>query len=206
MCTQLHSLKLMTSKLLPGYLACFKDEHLSIQAEAIALAGSIRLRHPMVLRAIKQLLQDSSCWTIKVCALRSLADIGACDKLLVEQLMWVVRFERVSYVRAEACKTIARLGLDEERVIRSLRDLVTTDDNAEVVIEAQRTLVVLGQSESVCDEMLQSICRSVKLLGTKEAIVNSVRETKNTTTTNYIITGRPNARLSSRDYLDYRHR
>lgn len=206
LCIQLHSLKVMTSRMLLGYLACFKDEHVSIQAEAIALAGTIRLHHAMVLRAIRQLLQDSLCWTIKICALRALAQIGECNKELVEQLMWVVRFEKVSSVRAEACKTIAKLGVGKEKVLQSLKDLVIVDDDPEVVCEARKTLVELGESESVHDEMLQSVCETVKHLGTKEAITNSVRDTDTTRTTNYVLHGRPNKHLSARDYLDHNRR
>lgn len=206
MYTQLHSLKFMTSKLLPGYMACLKDEHISIQAEAIAVAGTIILQHPGVLRAIKQLLQDSSCSTIKSCALRALAQIGKCDKQLLEQLRWMVRFEKVPSVRAEACKTIAKLGLDEERVLKSLRDLVTVDDDPAVVSEARRALVELGQSESVCDDMLQSICSRVQALGTKEAITNTVRAAETTRTTNYVVASRPARQLSGRDYLNHKCR
>ena len=205
-CIQLHSLNLMTSNLFPGYVACFKDEHISIQAEAIALAGSLGLQHPMILMAIKQLLQDSPCWTIKICALRALAQIKECDEQLVEQLMWVVRFEKMPSVRTEACKTIAKLGLDEERVLKSLRDLVIADDDPAVVKEAQQTLVELGQPPDACDDMLQSVCRTVKHLSTKEAITNAVRMAEITKSTNYVIASRPTPKLSARDYLNHKCR
>lgn len=83
----------MTSHLLPPFLSCFKDDHVSIRMEATAVsdnhhllgtvfishlqlpavcvqvAGSLKLRDKQVLQAIRGLLQDP-CWKVKARALR----------------------------------------------------------------------------------------------------------------------------------------
>ena len=203
---QLHSLRFMTSRLLPGYLACFTDEHLSIQSEALALAGSIKLHHPLVFKAIKQLLQESRVWTIKMCALRALGQIGKCDQVLVQHLVWMVRFEKLPAVRAEACRTIAQLGLTETLVVDSLKSLITVEDDPVVVQAAKRTLEELGQSQGVRDEMLETVCRTVRELGTKEAITNTILDTGTQELANYVLEDRPLKPITGRDYLDHKYR
>ena len=55
------------------------------------------------------------------------------DESLVGQLLWMLRFEKIPAVRVEACHTVARLGLKEERVIKTLKDLITVDDDTLVL-------------------------------------------------------------------------
>ena len=117
----------MTPHLLPSFLKCFSDDHISVKIESIVLAGTLRLREPQVLQALQRLLKDP-CWKVKAYALRAFADIGVADDDLVTKLLWAVRFEKLPAVRAEACHTIARLQLKQERVVKTLQDLLTVDD------------------------------------------------------------------------------
>jgi len=94
----------------------------------VQVAGSLKLRDKQVLQAIQGLLQDP-CWKVKARALRALGEIGVCDGELVGQLLWAVRFEKLAGVRAEACHTIASLGLKEEQVVKTLRDLRTAEED-----------------------------------------------------------------------------
>ena len=116
----------MTSHLLPSFLKCFKDDHISVKIESIVLAGSLRLREPQVLQALHKLLQDP-CWKVKAYTLRAFADIGVADDELVSKLLWAVRFEKLPAVRAEACHAIARLQLKQEKVIKTLLDLLIVE-------------------------------------------------------------------------------
>ena len=129
LCTtpQLHNLHLMTPHLLPSFLKCFNDDHISIKIESIALAGSLKLSEPQVFQALQNLLQDP-CRKVKAYALRAFADIGVADDELVSKLLWAVRFEKLPAVRAEACHTIASLQLKQERVVKTLQDLFNVDD------------------------------------------------------------------------------
>ena len=47
----------------------------------------------------------------------------------MSQLLWALRFEKLPAVRAEACRTLASLGLREERVVKTLKDLLTVEDD-----------------------------------------------------------------------------
>ena len=52
-----------------------------------------------------------------------------CDSELTAQLLWVVRFEKLAKVRAEACHTIAALGLKDEQVVKTLKDLCSVEED-----------------------------------------------------------------------------
>lgn len=117
----------MTPHLLSSFLKCFNDDHISVKIESIVLAGTLRLSEPQVFQALQKLLQDP-CWKVKAYALRAFADIGVADEELVSKLLWAVRFEKLPAVRAEACHTIASLQLKQERVVKTLRDLLSVDD------------------------------------------------------------------------------
>ena len=45
------------------------------------------------------------------------------------QLLWALRFEKLAAVRAEACRAIATLRLGEERVVSTLKDLLTVEED-----------------------------------------------------------------------------
>ncbi len=196
----------MTSRVLPGYLGCFTDEHLSIQQEALSVAGELQLQHPLVIKAIKLLLQESRVWSIKISALRALGLIGHCDQELVQLLMWMVRFEKTPEVRAEACRTIGHLKLTDKDVVDSLKALVTVDEDGGVVQEARQTLAKLGEEEGVRDDMLESVCKTVRELGTKETITTTILDTANENMTNYVLENRTRKELSARDYLSHKCR
>ena len=59
----------------------------------------------------------------------ALGEIGVCDSELTAQLLWVVRFEKLAKVRAEACHTIAALGLKDEQVVKTLKDLCSVEED-----------------------------------------------------------------------------
>ena len=75
----------MTSKLLPVYIECFNDDHISIRLEAIAvhsiyiltytnilqIAETLLLNDNDVIVALSNLLHDT-CWKIKAHAIRGI--------------------------------------------------------------------------------------------------------------------------------------
>ncbi len=172
--------------------------------EAVCLAGSLKLKHHYVMRALKEQLQDN-CWMLRVVTLRAMATVGECDEELTEQLMWMARYDKMASVRAEACRAIARLGLREEKMVKALKELATVEDEEEVVRAARQTLVALGHTEEVQDEMMLSICDAVRRLGTKDAIVSDVIAAETATITDYGM-NRPTNRLAVRDYLNDKQR
>ena len=52
-----------------------------------------------------------------------------CDSELTTQLLWVVRFEKLAKVRAEACHTIAALGLKDKQVVKTFKDLCSVEED-----------------------------------------------------------------------------
>ena len=142
---------------------------------------------------------------LKIATLQALAEIGHSDEELAELLIWAVRFEKVPMVRAEACRTIGELGLNQEKVIGALKDLVTVDDDVTVVEQAMETLARLGHTERVRDVMMDEVCEAVKRLGTKETITSKVVAADTSRTVSYGMQ-RPTEQLAIRDYLDDKQR
>lgn len=174
--------------------------------EAVALAGSLQLTHPQIIAALKeQLSNTASSWMLKISSLKALASISYCDEELVELLIWAVRFEKGGKVRAECCRTIAQLGLGDERVIKTLKDLVTVEDVETVVEEAMKALAHLGHTGQVRDSMMEDVCEAVKRLGTKDALISDMMAAEHRHMTDYGV-NRPAQQMTIRDYLDDRQR
>ena len=66
---QLHALRLMTAALLPAFLSCFDDTHMSVREEAVQTACSLRLADPRVLARLQVLLRDP-CDSVKALVFR----------------------------------------------------------------------------------------------------------------------------------------
>ena len=96
------------------------------------MAGTLKLTDCKVQDALETFLHDPS-WKVKVHTLQAMSEIGVWNDSLVKQLVWVVRFEKLAVVRAKACQTIARLKLNDETVVQTLRDLLTVEDDPAVM-------------------------------------------------------------------------
>ena len=51
---------------------------------------------------------------------------------LTDKLLWSMRFEKDSLVRAEACHTLQMIKVDDDRVVLYLKDLLTLDSDPSV--------------------------------------------------------------------------
>ncbi len=129
---QLHSLGLMTNQLLPPYFSCFTDSHSSIRLEAVKIAGSMKLDHPKIHSYLLSLLSNDPSWKVKIAVLQTVAECGLTNDELVTQLVWVIRFEKLSQVRIECCRTIVHLKLTKEKVIEALKHLLTVEEDPDV--------------------------------------------------------------------------
>ena len=52
---------------------------------------------------------------------------------IISHLLWAVRFERLPEVRAETCHTLALLGLRNDKVAQTLRDILIVEDSQLVI-------------------------------------------------------------------------
>lgn len=196
----LRSLKVMTPQLLPAYLSCFKDDHISIKIEAIMIAGTLKLAETQVIHILINLISDP-CWMIKAHALIALGDIGWFDDSLVDHLLWAARFEKLKAVRAEACRTLAKLGVKHERIVQTLKELIVVEEDDLVISEARNVLEKLGHNTEVEDDALEVIRAEVCRLGTRQSIRTAIIAADKAATTDYVMV-RPKEIPSTRDYLN----
>eukprot|EP00731_Ephydatia_muelleri_P016584 Em0009g1008a len=196
----LRSLKLMTPQLLPAYLLCFKDDHVSVKIEAIMIAGTLRLSGAQVLPTLINLISDP-CWRVKAHTLRALGEIGWYDDALIDQLLWAARFEKLRAVRAEACHTLGVLGVNHNRVVRTLKEMIIFEEDDLVIREVRGVLEKLGHDTHVEDDALEMIRAEVCRLGTGQSIRTTIMASEKAATTDYVL-GRPKGVPSTRDYLN----
>lgn len=97
-----------------------------------------------VVIALSNLMHDN-CWKIKAHAIRgkltiitllcytfltiALGLLKANNSDIISHLLWAIRFERLPQVRAEACHTLSLLGLRNDKVAQTFRDILIVEDN-----------------------------------------------------------------------------
>lgn len=197
---KLHTLHIMTARLLPSFLDCFKDDHISVRLEAIAISADFKLNNDDVINALIPLLQDS-CWKVKAHAIKALGILKITSEEVLSHLLWAARFERLPVVRAQVCNTLSLLDVKEDRIAKVLRDLLTMEEDEVVVREAREALLALGYDTVTTDDMVEAICAQVKSLGTQDVVIEQVLSSQNRKIRDYVLS-RPPIGLSNRDYMN----
>ena len=55
--------------------------------------------------------------------------LKSCDSKVLSHLLWAVRFERLPEIRAQVCHTLAMLGVKNERIKSTLKDLLIVEED-----------------------------------------------------------------------------
>ncbi|ELV09876.1 HEAT repeat-containing protein 4 [Tupaia chinensis] len=126
-------LKLMTAKLLPGFLHCFSDDFTAVRRAACLAAGALQIRNEMVLECLLNLMQRDPYWKIKAFAIRALGQIGHVSPRLTDLLLWAVHYEESPGVRLEACRSILALKLQGDRVRDTFLDVLLLENHDAVL-------------------------------------------------------------------------
>uniref|UniRef100_A0A6I8P4I9 HEAT repeat containing 4 n=1 Tax=Ornithorhynchus anatinus TaxID=9258 RepID=A0A6I8P4I9_ORNAN len=155
-------LRLMTAKLLPGFLRCFSDDFVSVRRGACLAAGALRIGDRMVLDSLLKLVRSDPSWKIKAYAIRALGQIGRVSPKLRDLLLWTVRYEEEPGLRLEACRTIVALRLQGDAVRDTLVDVPLLETHEAVLGEANRAIEVLHLQGKGNREMIRKIRDKVK--------------------------------------------
>lgn len=51
----------------------------------------------------------------------------------MDQLLWTARFEKLQAVRAEACHVLGMLGVKQDRVVKTLKELIIVEEDDLVI-------------------------------------------------------------------------
>jgi HEAT repeat protein len=166
------ALSLMTAQMLPAFLTCFQDPHISVRIEASSVAAEMGLSSKEVLDVLLFLTEDPSI-KVKAHALRCLGVLGNSRSDIIDRLLWCMRFDRSETLRAEACEAVRILGVQSDRVVQELQMLVSHDDSELVVRLAKHALLSLGCQPKAYNKMETKIAEDIKNLTTLENVLHA---------------------------------
>ncbi|XP_062824180.1 HEAT repeat-containing protein 4 isoform X1 [Anolis carolinensis] len=177
-------LRLMTSRLLPGFLQCFSDDFVAVRKEACRAAGALRIKEETVLKCLFKIMQTDPFWKIKALAIRALGQIGAPSSHLRDLLLWALHYEDDPGVRREACRSIIALNMQDETVQTTLQDRLILEPNELVKEEVSHAVKTFNFEQEEDQEVIQKIKDKITTLSQKDLVIEKVlkfREiTKNT--------------------------
>ncbi|XP_060617185.2 HEAT repeat-containing protein 4 [Anolis sagrei] len=177
-------LRLMTSRLLPGFLQCFSDDFVAVRKEACRAAGALRIKEETVLKCLFKIMQTDPFWKIKALAIRALGQIGEPSSHLKDLLLWALHYEEDPGVRREACRSIVTLNMQDETVQATLQERLILEPNELVKEEVSHAVKTFNFEQEEDQEVIQKIKDKITTLSQKDLVIEKVlkfREiTKNT--------------------------
>ncbi|XP_059807557.1 HEAT repeat-containing protein 4 isoform X2 [Hypanus sabinus] len=150
-------LGVMTGKLMPSFLDCFKDDFIGVRKEACLTAGLLKLKDEKVLHQLLRLMQSDHIWKVKAYAIKALGAIGYVTEELKDLLLWALHYENEPGIRMEACNTIVSLNLQDAKVQSVLRQRLLVESDLLVWKDVKLALLRLGGSTEVEEGILQKI-------------------------------------------------
>ncbi|XP_076979094.1 HEAT repeat-containing protein 4 isoform X2 [Tamandua tetradactyla] len=167
-------LKLMTAKLLPGFLNCFSDDFAAVRRAACLAAGALQIRDKMVLECLLNLMQRDPYWKIKAFAIRALGQIGQVSPQLTDLLLWAIHYEESPGVRLEACRSILALKLQGDQVRDTFLDVLLLESHDAVLKEIYQAMKILNLENEGNQEMLQEIKNRIRTLSQKDLLTQKI--------------------------------
>ncbi|XP_016283767.1 HEAT repeat-containing protein 4 isoform X2 [Monodelphis domestica] len=201
-------LKLMTPKLLPGFLNCFSDDFMAVRRAACLAAASLKIKDRMVFDCLIKLVQGDPYWKIKAFAIKALGNIGYVNPQLTDILLWAIHYEEEPGVRLEACRSITALKIKEDKVRDTFLDVLLLESHEAVLTELSETMKNLDFQDEGNQDMLQKIKKRISQLSQKnlissqimkiEEIANNLRQEAK-----YIFLSHPRKDKPSEELLDF---
>ncbi|KAM5273574.1 HEAT repeat-containing protein 4 [Ctenodactylus gundi] len=167
-------LKLMTAKLLPGFLYCFSDEFVAVRQAACFAAGALQIRNKMVLECLMNLMQKDPYWKIRASAIRALGQIGQVSPQVADLLLWAFHYEESPGVRMEACRSILALKLQGDRVRDTFLDVLLLENHEAVLQEIYQAMKILNLENEGNQEMVQEVKKRIETLNQKDLLAQKI--------------------------------
>ncbi|XP_032221893.2 HEAT repeat-containing protein 4 isoform X1 [Nematostella vectensis] len=176
---KLSNLGIMTVRLLPALIDCFRSEYVSVRIEAAMAAGQLRITDDKLLEGLLDMASNDRSWKVKAHAIKALGCVGIVTERVIDVLLWAIRYEKVAAVRAEACNAVAALRIRDERMLSVLQDRLVVESDDLVKREAIFTLQTLGVEPTGDLEMIEAIRTEVHRLCTRDLVVAHILEEDN---------------------------
>ncbi|XP_067894495.1 HEAT repeat-containing protein 4 [Heterodontus francisci] len=164
-------LGVMTGKLMPSFLECFRDDFIGVRREACLTAGLLRIKDEQVLEHLVHLMQSDHIWKVKAYAIKALGAIGHVTEQLKNLLLWALHYEPEPGIRMEACNSIVSLNLRDADVQNVLRELILVEPHPLVREDVRLALQTLGGSSEVYEGLLPKIRQQIQTLCQKDVVI-----------------------------------
>ncbi|KAJ8399497.1 hypothetical protein AAFF_G00412090 [Aldrovandia affinis] len=138
----LAQLRIMTARLLPGFLGCLQDGRVAVRKQACVTAAALFTKGEMIVNQLIQLMQDDPVWEVKVTAITALGKIGCLTPAQQKHLLLAIRREEEPEVRIAACKAIGILRVDLPELQHLLQQRLLLESHPQV----HRCIEVLMES------------------------------------------------------------
>ena len=169
-------LGIMTTKLLPHFLKCFRHDYISVRAAACNTSGLLMLTHEDVLQQLENLSQFDPSSKVKSAAIDALSQIGHTNAQISAGIFWSLRWVQDLDVVLSAARAIIKLNLrspDATKVIQE-RLLSLTDNDA--MEELKMVLSWLGEDPSGDLEMIRTLKEEIRKQSTKNNIIKMIAD------------------------------
>ncbi|XP_052009936.1 HEAT repeat-containing protein 4 [Xyrauchen texanus] len=167
-------LSIMTPKLLPNFLQCFKDDFVAVRLQACLTAASLMMEDQSILDNLMNLMENDPSWKVKVEAINALGIIGCMTQALHKLLIWALHHEEEPRVRIAACEAMSTLEAQGEELQHFLQERYALESNTDVQRHIQGLLQKYGYSLEGDKSKIEEIKLQVKLLCKKHVIAEKV--------------------------------
>ncbi|XP_069771640.1 HEAT repeat-containing protein 4 [Narcine bancroftii] len=167
-------LGVMTGKLMPSFLDCFKDDFTGVRREACLTAGLLKLKDEKVLDHLLRLMQSDHIWKVKAYAIKALGAIGYVTEELKDLLLWALHYENEPGIRMEICNTIVSLNLQDPKVQAVLRERLLVESDPLVWKDVRLALLSLGGRSEMEEGMVKKIKDQVCTLCQKDVVTSKL--------------------------------
>ncbi|KAM4853966.1 HEAT repeat-containing protein 4 isoform 1-T4 [Thomomys bottae] len=167
-------LKLMTAKLLPGFLHCFSDDFIAVRQAACLAAGALKIQNKLVLECLLKLMHKDPYWKIKAFAIRALGQIGQVSPELTDLLLWAIHYEDAPGVRLEACRSIQALKLQGDQVRDTFLHVLLLENHEAVLKEVYQAMKTLNIDKEGHQELITEIRKRIQTLNQKDLLSQKI--------------------------------
>lgn len=172
--SRLGQLGIMTTKMLPAFLECFKDEYVSIRSECCITCGNLQIQEESVIKKLVYLATFDPIWKVKAHAMQALGKIGVQTTAIKDCLLWAMRYEEKAGVRAEACHSLRVLCIIDDDVMQITRERLLVETSQVVRDEMIEMLQLAGLNATEDMEMVTQIKGAVRKLCTRNIIASHI--------------------------------
>ena len=167
-------LGIMTNKLLPHFLKCFRHDYISVRVAACNTSGHLMLTHEDVLQELENLSQFDPSSKVKSAAIDALSQIGHTNTQISAGILWSVRWVQDLDVVISAARAIIKLNLRSPDATKVIQERLLSLTDKEAVEELKVVLGWLGEDPSGDLEMIRTLKEEIRKQSTKDNIIKMI--------------------------------